>query len=184
VLLHELDQLRQEKAASFRANGASEAFILRLLLQPTTRKPAWEEAAEDLLMEYGGEWMTVPDDELERRGVTRGQLLAKVIDSGGPGSVTYTKIVSFPVPKESPRTMLAPVIHIQTASRVRRMVPRSRRRRTTATRRGPPSDDPSRDLDRSHGAGGLAGAKAAKGALNAMKVQSHIRRASLPGGAR
>lgn len=131
------DSIRSQKVAFFRANGASEAFILRLLLQPMTRKPAWEEAAEDLLMEYGGEWMTVPDDELERRGVTRGQLLAKVIDSG-PGPVTYAKIVSYPLLRAA-RVILAPVIPIQTASRRRRGVPRSRRRRTAATRRGPPS---------------------------------------------
>jgi hypothetical protein len=89
-------------------------------------------------MEYAGEWMTVPDDELERRGVTRGQLLAKVIDSG-PGPVTYAKIVLYPRPRTA-RVILAPVILIQ-PSRGRRVAPRTRRRRTVATRRGPPSQD-------------------------------------------
>jgi hypothetical protein len=107
-----------------------------MLLRPATRKPAWEEEAENLLMEFG-DWMLVPDEALERYGVTRGQLLAKVIDSG-PGPVTYAKIVSYPVPRAA-RVILARVIHIQTASRGRRVAPRSRRRRTTATRRGPPS---------------------------------------------
>jgi hypothetical protein len=139
-----IDPTRREFVAFLRASGQNEAFILRMLLQPKTRKPAWENAAEDLLMYYGN-WMTVPDDELERRGVTRGQLLAKVIDSG-PGPITYAKIVSYPVPRGS-QVILAPVIPIQTASRGRRVLPRSRRRRTTATRRGPPSSKEDSDPD-------------------------------------
>jgi hypothetical protein len=133
------DAVRSQAVAFFRANGASEAFILRLLLQPNLKTPPHERVIDDLLMEYKQDWLAVPDEELERNGVTRGQLYARIIDTGGNRQVTYAKIVSFPVPKESPRKMLAPVIHIQTASGVRRMVPRSRRRRTAATRRGPPS---------------------------------------------
>jgi hypothetical protein len=145
VPLHaELDQARREKAAFFRATGvASEAFILRLLLQPTMRKPAWEEEAENLLMEFG-DWTLVPDEALERYGVARGQLLAKVIDSSWVGQPTYAKIVSFLPPKGWRIVALAPVIPIPArnqASPGRRV--RSRRRRTTATRRGPPSQEDS-----------------------------------------
>jgi hypothetical protein len=137
------DSIRSQAVDFFRANGASEAFILRLLLSPPLKTPPHERVIDDLLMEYNQDWLAVPNEELERCGLTRGQLYARIIDTGGHRQVTYAKIVSFPVPKE-PRPMLAPVVHIQTASGVRRMVPRSRRRRTTATRRGPPSQgDPS-----------------------------------------
>jgi hypothetical protein len=139
--LHELDQERRERAAFFRASGAPEGLILGMLLHcSSVRKPEWEEDAEDLLMEYG-DWTLVPDEALERYGVTRGQLLAKVIDSSGPFS--YAKIVSYPLPKaqRSAYFGLAPVVPIR-AGRVR-VAPRSRRRRTSATRRGPPSKEDS-----------------------------------------
>lgn len=142
MALHaELDQERRDKAAFFRASGAPEGLILRmLLLHSTLKKPAWEEDAEDLLFEYG-DWTLVPDEALERYGVTRGQLLAKVIDSSGP--FTYAKIISVPPPRGW-RMALAPVIPIRAraqASPGRRV--RSRRRRTSATRRGPPSQEDS-----------------------------------------
>jgi hypothetical protein len=142
VPLHELDQERREKAAFFRAAGASEGTILRALLHSTLRKPAWEEACEDLLCEYE-HWALIPDEALERYGVTRGQVYGKVMDSNWVGQPTYAKIVSFPVPPKS--LVLATVIpiHASRGQTSRRVLPRSRRRRATATRRGPPSQEDS-----------------------------------------
>jgi hypothetical protein len=112
-------------------------------------------------------WLSQEDAELLAMVVARsGKIWDKPVRLFTTRTLTYSRL-----PRPAQR------VHVRTGG------PR-RRRVTSGPRKARAPDDPSRDLDRSHRVGGVCGAKGAKDALNAMNIQSHIRRTSLPGGAR